>query len=267
MPAIQPSRLKIQAAKLTQYAGDPEKFCRAFHSFLDFYADRTYKPGQVGEPPPLMRAYRVPSPVLPAVEKELKQFSFENRELALALADALWSEPILEFRLLAASILGQVSPTPFQAIIKRVENWSGSNTPGRLIDEIVDSGLAKFLQEYPGAYLEQTESWLTSEDEQFNRLGLIAIPPLVESGYFEDYPQLFNQLGKLMRSEITPLNTEVLRIIEVLAQKAPEETAYFLGQTKKSAGENAAISWYIRKSLGFFPSDSQRYLRAVLLQS
>lgn len=267
MPAIQPGRLKIRAAELTQHVGDPDEFCRAFHSFLDFYADRTFKAGQVGQPHPLMRAYHVPSPVLPAVEKEMKQFSVENRESTLELADALWLESILEFRLLAVTLVGQVSPEPFQAIIMRVELWAKSTSEERLIKAIVKSGLARFLREYPGNYLEQIETWLSSEEKGLNHLGLIAIPPLLESGKFEDYPQIFNYLGKLMRGEMTPLKTEILEIIEVFADLAPEETAYFLVQSKKTAGENASISWYIRKSLRYFPVDSQRYLREVLLES
>lgn len=267
MPAIQPGRLKIQAAELTQFVGDPDKFCRAFHSFLDFYADRTFRSGQVGEPPPLMHAYHVPSPVLPAVEKEMNQFSIDSREPALELADTLWMESILEFRLLALSLVGQVSPKPFQAIITRVELWVTSTSEERLIKAMVYSGLVRLLKEYPGDYLEHIGTWLSSEEVRYNRLGLLAIPPLLESGNFENYPQLFNQLGKLMRAEMTPLKTEILEIIEVLAHLAPEETAYFLGQAKKTAGENASISWYIRNSLSYFPIDTQPYLRTVLLES
>lgn len=266
MPAIQPSRLKIQAAELTQHAGDPEEFSRAYHKFLDYYADRTYRAGQVGEPPPLLRAYRVPSPVLPAVEKEMNQFSIANREPALELADALWEQPFLEFRLLAASVVGQVSPKPFHSVIKRIETWAEARTEGRIMKALVYSGLARYLQEYPQSYLQQIESWLSAEERHVNRLGLKAIPPLLESGKFEDYPQLFNQLSKLIRGEMTPLKADILGIIEILANQSPDETAYFLGQSKMSAGENTAISWYIRNSMRFFPPDSQRYLRDILLE-
>jgi hypothetical protein len=267
MPAIQPSRLKIKAAELAQFDVDPDEFCRAFRSFLDLYADRTFRAGQVGKPRPLLRAYHVPAPVLPAVEKEINQFSIESREPALELADTLWMEQVLEFRLLAVSIVGQVSPKPFQAIITRVESWVNATSEERLIKAIVYFGLVRFLQEYPGTYLEQIEIWLSSETKRINRLGLSALPPLLESGKFGDYPQLFNQIGKLIRGELTPLKTEILEIIEVLAHQAPEETAYFLGQTKISTVDNAQISWYIRKSLDYFPMDSQRYLRDVLLEA
>jgi hypothetical protein len=265
MPAIQPARLKIQATELTQHAGNPAEFCRAYHEFLENFADRTYRPGQVGEPPPLIRAYQVPAPVLPAVEKELNQYTKDNREQSLELADALWAEPFLEFRLLAASVVGQVSPKPFRSVIERIESWVEARTEERLLKALVYLGLERFLQEYPDSYLQQIENWFSSEVNHISRLGLKAIPPLLESGTFEDYPQLFNQLSKLMRGERNPLKADILGIIEVLAYQSPDETAYFLGQTKISAGENTTISWYIRNSMGFFPPDSQRYLREILL--
>jgi hypothetical protein len=265
MPAIQPSRLKIQAADLAQHAGHPDEFCRAYHQFLDNYADRTFRSGQVGEPPPLIRAYQVPHPVLPALTKEMNQFSKDHRESALELADALWLEPTLEFRLLAASILGQISPQPFISLIKRIESWVGISTEDRLVKALIYAGLARYLQEYPDSYLGQIEVWLASGERHVNRLGLLAVPPLLKSSNFEDYPQLFNQLGKILKGEMTSLKTDILGIIEILALQAPDETAYYLGQLKKSNNDNPAISWYIRNSLGYFPPDSQRFLREIIL--
>jgi len=69
-----------------------------------------------------------------------------------------------------------------------------------------------------------------------------------------------------MRLEGNPLKTDILLAIEVLATRSPEETAFFLSQTMKSAGENPNIAWYVRKSLGFFPPDSRHYLREALLK-
>jgi hypothetical protein len=214
-----------------------------------------------------MRAYQVPSPVFPALEKELNQFSRDNRELALELVDALWLEPILEFRLLAASILGQVSPKPFSSLITRIESWAEASTDDRLMGALIFSGLARYLLEYPDSYLGQIEVWLTSGKRHIKRLGVKAVPPLLESGKFEDYPQLFNQLSKIMLGELTSLKTDILGIIEILAIQSPEETAFYLGQLKKSNPDNIAVSWYIRKSLGYFPPDSQRFLREILLDS
>jgi hypothetical protein len=159
-----------------------------------------------------------------------------------------------------------VSPEPFNSVIRRVETWAEPRIEEKLIIPLVNSGLARILVEYPVFYLQQIESWLSAEQVHFNRLGLKAAPRLLESDKFEDYPLIFNILDKMIRGEMNPLKADILAVIEVLAARSPEETAYFLGQTKRSTVENLNISWYIRNSLGFFPPDSQRYLRKVLLE-
>jgi hypothetical protein len=71
MPAIHPARLKIQAAQLVERFSTPHSFVSRLHDLLDFYANRAYRPGQSGEPHPLLTAYNVPRPVLHQVEREL----------------------------------------------------------------------------------------------------------------------------------------------------------------------------------------------------
>lgn len=265
MPAIHPTRLKIQTTELTQTASDPEVFCRAYHEFLDYYADRTYRPGHVGAPPPLLPAYQAPKPVLRAVEKELSLFARQDRDGALNLADALWAQPNLEFRFSAASLIGQISPLPVKPIFSRVEAWTQPSTEKRLVNALVNSGLERMLLEQRDRYVKQMDAWLRSRKGNFNRLGLIAIPPLLMQKDFEDYPPLFKRLSKLMRSDEASLRSEILTSIKEFAYRAPEETAFFLGQTLKSGGDSANIAWYVRKSLDYFPSDERTYLLEVLL--
>ena len=65
-------------------------------------------------------------------------FASNNRDAALEVADALWLEPYLEFRLLAASVVGQVSPMPVSSVIQRVESWAEPSTEDRLINALVN---------------------------------------------------------------------------------------------------------------------------------
>jgi len=60
MPAIHPARMKIQVARLGEKIRQPEVFVRELHNLLDFYADRTHRPGQFGEPPPLLAIIKPP---------------------------------------------------------------------------------------------------------------------------------------------------------------------------------------------------------------
>lgn len=265
MPAIHPPRLKIQASELVQNASDPEVFCRSFHEFLDLYADRTFRPGKVGEPPPLLPAYQVPKPVSRAVDKELDDWAENNRAEALELADALWQQPFLEFRLTAASLIGQVDPRPIKPIFGRVETWIQPSTEERLVNALINKGLLRILSELQDLYVEQVDNWLRSRNIERNRLGLKSCLPLMERREFEDYPLLFKRLNRLMRSQKSPLRNEILSVLEEMANQIPEETAFYLGNGLKSAGDNEQVAWYVRKTLIHFPEDTRSHLREVLV--
>ena len=265
MPAILPARLKVQSAELAQLAPDAEEFCRAYHAYLDYYADRTYRPGKVGEPPPLMRTYQVPQQVIRAELRELTEYAANEREESLVLADLLWSEPYLEFRLLAASLIGLVSPDPSESIFGRIHSWAGPSTEERLINALIVSGLERMRLERADRYIEQIETWLKSKHTFEKRLGLKAIPPLLDTPSFADFPLIFRFLEQVIRSAQPSLRPELLAVIEALANRSPKETAFFLHQTL-IAGSDPNLKWFVRHSLKYFPSDSQKYLQDALRQ-
>ena len=78
MPAIQLARLKIQSVRLAENFADPHTFARELRGLLDFYAERTHRPGQVGEPPPILPAYNVPPQVMRQVERELSPIAIQD---------------------------------------------------------------------------------------------------------------------------------------------------------------------------------------------
>jgi hypothetical protein len=265
MPAIHPPRLKIQTADLVQKALQPEIFCRSFHEFLNIYTDRTYRPGRVGEPPPLLRSYQVPKPVIRAVNKDLGKWAQDNRAEALDLADALWQESFLEFKLAAAFLIGQVEPSPVKPIYDRVEEWIAPNTEERLVRAVIYEGLARVLSEDQKVYIEQVDTWMRARKMERNRLGLKACRPLIDRKEFEDFPLIFKRLKRLMRTKNSPLRNDILAVLKDFADRAPAETALFLETLLSSAGDNDQIAWYARKSLDHFPADIRTHLRAVLV--
>jgi hypothetical protein len=267
MPAIHPPRLKIQASELIQSASDPEAFCHAYHDFLDYYADRTYRPGKVGEPPPLLPAYQVPKPVSRVVEKELAGWAAGNREQALALADALWGQAFLEFRTTAAILVGLVEPVPVKQIFSRIENWITPSTEERLVNVLINSGLRRILTEYQDLYFAQIDIWLRSRSEMNNRLGLKACLPLLDRKDFEDYPRLFKRLGKFLRSSEGARKSEALLVLDELTVRAPEETAVFLENALRTTSDNQQVAWFVRKTLPKFQGTSRQNLRQALQET
>ncbi len=98
-----------------------------------------------------------------------------NRAAALALSDALWSKPVLEFRLLAAFTLGQISVQPLEDILGRVNAWAKPSTERRLIRALIDDGLVSVRTALPEEYLNQVELWLSADQSFYRQLGLQAL--------------------------------------------------------------------------------------------
>jgi hypothetical protein len=264
MPAIYPARLKTQAAELAEQFANPDVFLRSLHNLLDYYSNRTYRPGQSGEPPPLIAQYNVPPPVLRQVIKELIPLVILNQEAGLALSDALWGEPFLEFRQLAAKLLGQLKPDPPGAIIERVNAWGISGCGDQLQKILVVEGLARLRQEMPHAYLQQVETWISGENLATQQVGLQAVLAVLDQDQFGNLPAIYRILTPQIRSAQSKLRSDILAVVSLLAKRSPRETAAFLKQNLVHKTEFPAIPWLVRHSLQFFPPEIRESLRSSL---
>lgn len=264
MPAIQPARLKIQAAQLAERFIDPDRFKSGLREILYFYADRAYRPGKAGDPPPLLEAYNVPTPVLRQISKEIAGPISTNRAAALALSDALWSEPVLEFRLLAAFTLGQISVQPLEDILGRVNAWAKPSTERRLIRALIDDGLVSVRTALPEEYLNQVELWLSADQSFYRQLGLQALTPLLSMVEFENLPLVMRLITPLVRAAPPGLRPDLLAVIEIMAARSPKETAFFLRNNLAIKDDNPGTAWLARQSLNYFPADTRTALRTAL---
>lgn len=266
MPAIQLARLRIQSSNLAKSFADPPVFVGGLHDLLDFYSDRTRRPGQAGEPAPLLFAYHTPAQVIRQVLKELSLYTPDNSQIGLALCDALWAEPYFEFRLLAASLLGIIKPGSPKSHLERIDKWITPQTEDRLMNIMVEDGLGDLRHSYPEEYLKQVEIWLQSKELYRKKLGLRALISLVKTHDFENLPVLYRILAPQLRAAPTKLKPFLLDTIKALAQRFPNEAAFFLRQNLAIKTDNKGTAWLIRNSLRYFPDDVQISLRAALRQ-
>jgi hypothetical protein len=267
MPAIQPARLKIQAAELALGFGDPEAFCRALDILLEYYADRTYRPGLIGEPPPLLPAYNVPTQVLRVLERELAAEARRQPTAALQVCDALWERQTFEFCWLAAAILGQVTPDPPAEILARIERWASPSTEERLLEAIITSGMARLRQERRQVYFDKVTDWLETGRPFLQHLGLRALLPLMDASATANLPALFQRIAPLVRAAPAYLRPDLLEVLRRLAKLSPKETAFFLRQNLAIQQDNPGTAWLARHSLEQFPVEVQVGLRAALREA
>jgi hypothetical protein len=266
MPAIQLARLRQQAAHLADLFDRPDQFCRALKDIFELYADRVHRPGQSGEPPPLIPRYNVTAPLIRHLYIELIPAANSNASHTLTLCDRLWEDPFLESRLLAASILGQAPLQSPDAILNRIERWAISSAEKLILDTLVQNGLARLRLEQPSALLQRAESWLDSGDPTLQKLGLSALIPLIADDSFENLPAIFHLLVPFIRKAPHPIKPDILNVLRSLVRRSPQETAYFLRQSLESS-ENSDTAWLIRQTLTQFPQGTKESLRAAMRET
>jgi len=265
MPAINLARLRQQSATLVEQFDQPPTFLHTLRDLLELYADRTLRPGQAGNPPPLIQTYNVPLPMLRQLAQELSALAPTNAVRTLALCDALWAEPILETRLLAASLLGQTPLDPFEAVMIRVERWIQVTTEEQLISALIEQGLGHALREQPARLLEQAGVWMVQQDIMQQRLGLRVLLQLATDPDYENLPAILHLLTPFIRAVPLALRSEVEDLSAGLAHRSPGETAYFLRKNSEPP-EHPDTAWLIRQTLPHFPPETRDSLRSELRQ-
>jgi len=262
MPAIHPARMKIQVAQLGEKINQPEDFVRSLHNLLDYYADRTYRPGQSGEPPPLLATYKTPPPVFRQIVREITTLAVVDPPAALVLVDALWAEPIIEFRLLAITLVGKISPTPPEPVLARIRSWIDSTPEDRLSDAVLKHGLVQIRRQYPKIFLQMIEDWLKADELFFRQIGLRAMVPLLSDPNFENLPAVFRLLTPLIRTPPSILRIDLVAVLRSLVHHFPQEAVYVLRQNLSS--DHPDTAWLARQVLSDFPSEIQASLGEAL---
>ncbi len=263
MPAIQPARLKGQAAQLAEKFEDPAAFARELHDMLDFYADRVRRPGQSGAPAPLVTAFKVHPPVLRQIYQELVPKAAQQPSAALALCDALWERPYLEFRQLASMLLGCVPVDDPHEVVRRVQNWLTPDLEEYLAQALLSNALAHVRRYQPGAIVQMAQDWLDRASNFHRHLGLVVMLAMIEDPQYENLPVFYRLLHPLVRQSPSALRSDVLDVLTALVRRSPKETAYFLRQTL-SLPNCPDTPWFIRQTLPAFPPDLQKSLRQAV---
>jgi hypothetical protein len=263
VPAIQPARLRHQAALLAQSFNQPEALIRSLHHLLESYADRARHPGQGGENPPLINAYYVRPPVLRQLVVELKLYAQQDPGAALVLARALWEQPYLEFRQLAASLLGLIPAEDPQPVVNLLEHWLKTRPEDRLIETLLVQGMLALRRDRQDIYLEVVSRWLKRQEVFANQLGLRALIPLVQDAEFENIPCIYRMIQPFSRSLASGLRPFVVNIMRALARRSPQEASFFLRHILETS-DSTDTPWLVRQTLPALPIEIQENLRIVL---
>lgn len=266
MPAISPAKLKLQTARLAEQYAQPGVYVRELHALLKLYADHTHRAGQSGLPSALLESYNVPAPVMRQINLSMKPTVELDPEALLQLCDALWSEPFLEHRLLACTLLGQIPVVQPEPIFQRLESWAQGTPEHHLMRAVIDQGMRRMRQDAPSAVLKLVEEWLQSSEVNLQQLGLRALITQVEEPRFHNLPAVYRLITPFIRSAASAIRPDVVELVKVLAERSPNETAYTL-RTALKAPEGAPAAWLTRQVLPEFPKAIQDSLRQAMKTS
>ena len=227
MPAIDPARLKTQAARLSDKFGDPEAFVQNLNEVLDYYTNRTIRPTQTAQRLSLP-TYHTPAPVLRQIQSELNPLVEAYPKKAIELVNALWKEKYLEARVLAAWLLGSISPSEAISSLAHLPAWLAQSTDKKVREMLLTDSLTRLRQENPEALFAILEEWLKSPRGSYQVWGLQALIPIVSAPHFENLPVVFRILRPTVQSAGPLTQLELKALLATLEHVSLTETVAFL---------------------------------------
>ena len=263
MPAIQPSRLRQQAAALGDLFNQPLRFRSSLRDLLEFYANHAHRIAQGTAVHTLLPVYEVPPAVIRQVQNELDPLCRADPQASLALADCLWTDPYLEIRLLAIYLLSQAPVDPAGAVYARLTAWISPTLDKTLLEALLSQGAGKLRRSQPEEWWGIIKAWLASQELRTQALGLRALAGMVPDEAFHSLPAVFTAISPFIYPPVTLVQDELLDVLKTLAERSPAETVYFLKQVL-SMGPDPRVPRLVRRCLPFFEGEWRASLQAVL---
>jgi hypothetical protein len=262
MPAIDLSRLKLQAARLSEKFGDPPAYVHELLEILDYYTNRTIRSTQVAQHLSLS-TYRTPKPVLRQIEKELEPLANARPAEAVTLTAALWEVASLETRLLAARLLGMIPPAQAMPGFTRLPDWLGQSSDKEIQQALLVDAMQRLRRENTEAYFILLEDWLKSNRSGTQIWGLNALVPLLSEPGFENLPAVFRILQPAIRAASPATQLDLQTCLVALSRVSITETLYFLREIL-GAKPSPMMLRTLRRILPALPEDLQSGLREAL---
>jgi len=262
MTAINPTRLKIQCAKLSENYSNPAKFIPGLHDLLGFYAARI-RQTSLSRKPLTLQTYQVPAPVIRALVFELEEYLEDNPSLGLKLIDALWKEEWVEFRQLAIIFLGDLPPFDPEQILDRIKFWLKSCNAEDIRRRIMTQGLSHLGEEKPKIVFNFLEDLISSGSKMDHQAALFGLLVFGENPDFDNLPVIYKLLAEILQNEEAGLMKEITALVRVLQQRSEQETAFFL-ERQLAAAAKPRIFRVTRQVMGQFNTKNQAVLRKAL---
>jgi hypothetical protein len=263
MPAIQPSRLKQQAARLAETFTQPDRFLSTLHDLFEFYANRAHRMVQRSAEYSLLPHYEVSPTVIHQVEYELDACCHKHPEVIVPLADRLWADAYLEVRLVAIYLLGRLPVDLGESVLERLAAWIDTTNDRQLMTALLKMGAIQVHQKHPDWWWNQVRNWCSNVNPGLCSRGIRALTEMSKEDAFDEFPEVFSLANPIFVEASSKLESELVDLLRVLAQRSPSETAYFLKQASLLSSK-PDTERLVRRCLPFLAEPYRSNLRSSL---
>jgi len=198
------------------------------------------------------------------IEKELSPLaaSPENADATVALADRLWDEAWLETRLLAAFLLGSVSPEE-APLVARITAWTSQVRDAELRSRLLDASLVRMRKEAPDMFLQMIGEWLRPERQRLWSDAMRAAVSAIRDPSFGNLPALMEALEPAVQAAPVDIQLDLEELITALYDSSPTETTFFLRQVITSS-ENPMTAVAFRRMSPSLPEELKESIRELV---
>ena len=262
MPTINLNRLHDQIQDVLAHVDDPTRFSRKVLDVLEFYADRSKRPGSVAGSLESRNVLNVPKPVLRELKRAIETLPIEETENWVEMAGYLWEAGYREHRYIASVILGLRAD---EDMLELAEQWAEQSHDSYELVEVSSIGLRQYRLSHPDTFYGAISRWLNTDSQKVRHLGLLSIQHVLEEGGNEVVPVVLSLLqgasGWASGSSWKTLRS----LIENLALSSAPETARFLLKEIENEPHNSRR--LIQTSLMYFPEVQKHRLEETLKKS
>lgn len=213
----------MQLERIFSHYEQPEIFLKDTLDLLEFYADRTRRPGAATGVDDVVRAFHVPGPVLHSLLRGVERFAQGTWEQNEEVVQALWQAGYRETMLMATTAMRVQTE---EIVVQWVEAYALECEDRVVLEHLAKFGLEGWRRYSEGPFLDTVSRWLGSKPH-LQTLALYALQAAVGDPAFSRLPELFPLLedwGNLRSARRKVFE----QLMTGLAQRSPKETTHFL---------------------------------------
>ncbi len=228
MPAINLSRLRLQAFELAGLLEDPAAFRTFLRALLDEHAHRLLRRGRSMARRGALPAWEVPGILIRELEAALLPVAREKNAGVIAAASAAWTDGRLEEKQLAAYLAGlSRNPGDVRTLLL---NWLEETDDPAVLQDLAVHACLPLRTADPLLFRADIRTWIEFREPPRRRFGWMALRSWADEKTSES---LFAAL-ELLPAAFTEMDPETMRLAsELLVRLAalyPRETQGWLAE-------------------------------------